>query len=199
MADSLIRLTISIQPPTIRVMSKAASQRGQTAVHAVVERVRTALDPQWIPRIYRDGILMERTRRYELKARPIKNSVEIGYTLLGIELKIGRRRLMVPDWATARYLSVFARIGLEAVAVPYDITRISSLADELESAWQRMMVLAEHYTQTRSARFTALVKSQLIRHLRHELTMLGAGQPYPPFATSTKVYRRRESATADSP
>jgi uncharacterized membrane protein YccC len=116
--------------------------------------------------------------------------------LLGIELKIGHRRLMAPDWATARYLSVFARIGSQAVAVPYDITRMSRLADELESAWQRMMMLAEHYTQHRSARFTALVKSQLIRDLREELASLGAGQPYPQFATSTRVYRRRESAAA---
>jgi len=179
-------------------MSQAAVKRGQTTVYDVVERVRTALDLQWVPRIYRDEILTERTRRYELKAQVPKRPVEIGYTLLGIELKIGQRRLMVPDWATARYLSVFARIGLHAVAVPYDITRISSLADELESAWQRMMMLAEHYTQNRSARFTALVKSRLIRHLRDELTKLGAGQQYPQFATSTKVYRRREPAAAGS-
>jgi hypothetical protein len=174
-------------------MSKAAVKQVHMTVHDVVERVRAALNSEWVPRIYRDEILTGRTRRYELKAQAIKGSVEIGYTLLGIELKIGQRRLMAPDWATARYLSVFARIGLEAVAVPYDITRISSLADELESAWQRMMMLADHYTQNRSARFTALVKTQLIRHLRDELTALGAGQQYPQFASSTKVYRKRMS------
>lgn len=179
-------------------MNTATVKRERETVREVVERVKAALDRQWIPRLYRDEILVGRTRRYELKAPATKNPVQISYTLLGIEVKIGHRRLMVPDWATARYLSVFARIGLQAVAVPYDITRISHLADELESGWQRMMMLAEHYTQMRSTRFTALVKSRLIRHLREELTSLGAGQPYPPFATSTRVYRRRESTTASA-
>jgi hypothetical protein len=179
-------------------MSKAATKPSQATVHDVVEQVRATLDIQWITCIYRDEILAERTRRYELKAQASKIPVEIGYTLLGIELKMGRRRVMMPDWATARYLSVFARIGLEAVAVPYDITRVSSLADELESAWQRMMMLAEHYAQNRSARFTSLVKSQLIWLLRDELTTLGAGQQYPQFSTSTKVYRQRESAASGS-
>lgn len=179
-------------------MNETAVKREQATVHDVVEQVKATLDLQWIPRLYRDEILSGRTRRYELKAPATRGPVEISYTLLGIELKIGRRRLMAPDWATARYLSVFARIGLQAVAVPYDITRISSLADELESAWQRMMMLAEHYTQQRSVRFTALVKSQLIRDLREELASLGAGQPYPQFAASTRVYRRRASTAAGS-
>lgn len=162
----------------------------QPTIHEVAERVRATLGEQWIPRIYGEHILTGRTRRYLLGASNHKGAVEINYTLLGIELKIGRRRLLVPDWATARYLSVFARIGVDAVAVPYDITRISSLADELESSWQRMMMLAEHYSEQRSARFTARVKSRLKARLREELTALGAGRPYPEFATSTKVYRR---------
>jgi hypothetical protein len=157
----------------------------------VVERIKAALDLHWIPRIYRDQILTGRTRRYELRVPANQNQVEIGYTLLGIELKIGHRRLLVPDWATARYLSVFARVGVDAVAVPYDITKVSSLADELESAWQRMIMLADHHTQERSARFTALVKSRLIREVREAVAALGAGERYPKFDTNTKVYRRR--------
>ncbi len=69
--------------------------------------------------------------------------VVIQHTLLGVELKLGRKRLLCPDLATARYLSVFARIGCQDVAVPYDITKISHLADELESSWYRMLLLAD--------------------------------------------------------
>ena len=69
--------------------------------------------------------------------------VEIQHTLLGVELKLGRKRLLCPDLATARYLSVFARLGCQDVALPYDITKISQLADELESSWYRMLLLAE--------------------------------------------------------
>ena len=53
--------------------------------------------------------------------------------MLGIELKVANRRLLCPDLATARYLSVFARLGCDVIAVPYDITQISRIADELES------------------------------------------------------------------
>ncbi len=90
------------------------------AVAAEVERL---LAEQQIAIIYRDHILTMRTRKYELKAATKPAVVEVLHTLLGIELKIGKRRLLCPDLATARYLSVFARLGVEAVAVPYDITQ----------------------------------------------------------------------------
>ena len=48
------------------------------------------------------------------------------------------------------YLSVFARAGCEEVAVPYDITRVSLFADELESSWHRMLLLADHEAAQRT-------------------------------------------------
>ena len=69
-------------------------------------------------------------------ARARENQAEIQYTLLGIELKVGKRRFACPDLATARYMRVFARIGCREFAVPYDITQISAAADELETSWQ---------------------------------------------------------------
>ena len=157
------------------------------AIAAEVERL---LGEQQIAVIYRERIMPMRTRKYELKAPTKPVLVEVLHTLLGIELKIGKRRLLCPDLATARYLSVFARLGLDAVAVPYDITQISRLADELESAWFRMLTLAEHLTAGRSVRLRSLVRSYLVSNQRSEITNLGAGTIRPDFIQNTRQRRR---------
>ena len=156
----------------------------------LVAEIKRLMNGQTIAALYRDRILTLRTRRHELKAPTKTVPVEVLHTLLGIELKIGKRRLLCPDLATARYLSVFARVGVEAVAVPYDITQISRLADELESAWYRMLTLAEHLTVERSARLRSLVRAHLIADQRSEITQLGAGAARPQFNQNTKQRRR---------
>jgi hypothetical protein len=115
--------------------------------------------------------------------------IEVLHTLLGIELKIGNRRLLCPDLATARYLAVFARLGCERIAVPYDITQISSIADELESSWQRVMLLADHHTLERSERLRARVKRRLTEEERARVTEYGAGARYPKFNQKTRQRR----------
>jgi hypothetical protein len=92
------------------------------------------------------------------------------HTLFGIELLVGKRRLICPDLATARYLSVFARLGCQQVAVPYDITRISRIADQLESAWHQMMLLVDHLAGT--GRLRAAAKRELIEGLQREIAAL---------------------------
>jgi hypothetical protein len=136
--------------------------------------------------IYRDKILTQRTRRYELRAHPKNKQVEVLHTLLGIELKIGNRRLLCPDLATARYLAVFARLGCDRVAVPYDITQTSRIADELESGWHRLMLLAEHFTVGRSVRLRALVRRRLLDDTREMVNTLGAGSRFPQFNQKTR-------------
>ena len=106
-----------------------------------------------------------------------ENKAEILYTLLGIELKVGRRRFSCPDLATARYLRVFARIGCRDFAIPYDISQISAIADELETSWQRCLLLIEGKPQTR----TSLVKA-----LRTEINAYGPGDAMPLFDRETK-------------
>src|SRR5688500_20172485 len=81
-----------------------------------------------------------------------QNEAQILHTLLGIELKVGRRRFECPDLATARYMRVFARLGCRDFAIPYDITTISTLADELETAWQRTMLILETHAADSSDR-----------------------------------------------
>src|SRR5256714_8898314 len=111
---------------------------------------------------------------------------QIHHTLLGIELKVGRRRMLCPDLATARYLSVFARIGCRAVAIPYDITKISTIADELDSCWHRMLLISDRLTADRNAAFRARIRRQLIGKVRNEIARAGAGPRVPEFKQSTK-------------
>jgi hypothetical protein len=144
----------------------------------------------WLPRIYRDRILKMRTRAYEFPALAKNAAPQIDHTLLGIELKVGRRRMLCPDLATARYLSVFARIGCKAAAIPYDITKISHVADELESSWYRILLLADESTRQRPETFRARMRRLLIERVRDEITQAGAGARAPEFARSTKQRQR---------
>ena len=144
-----------------------------------------------ITTIYRDKIRSQRTRQYELRAPAKKASVEVLHTLLGIELKVGNRRLLCPDLATARYLSVFARLGCDLIAVPYDITQISRIADELESSWHRMMLLIDHLTEGRSERLRSVVRKRLIGETRSAIGSLGAGSRFPEFNQPKRQPPRR--------
>jgi hypothetical protein len=151
----------------------------------IVAELNQQLGEQSITVIYRDRILTQRTRSYQLRAPQRKMRVEILHTLLGIELKVGSRRLLCPDLATARYLSVFARLGCEAVALPYDITHVSCLADELESSLQRTMLLIEHLTLDRGDRLRRSVVRGVFRDIRERIGALGAGTKFPNFNQKT--------------
>jgi len=156
-----------------------------TSTTAYLEQICNQLGDAWLPRIYRERILKMRTRAYEFPLIPKGVSPEIQHTLLGTELKVGRQRLLCPDLATARYLSVFAPIGCPAVAIPYDITKVSHAADELESSWHRMLLLADSVTDGRSSAFRARLRRLLIGRVRDEVTEGGAGQRRPEFKQST--------------
>ena len=154
------------------------------------EEIMALLAECWLPRIYRDRILQMRTRAYHFDA-PLRSShVEIQHTLLGVELKVGRRRYLCPDLATARYLSVFARAGCKDVALPYDISQVSCIADELESAWQRMLLLVDsNADKMTTSASRARTRGQLIARLRAEIGEAGAGAEVPEFKQSTRQRR----------
>jgi hypothetical protein len=151
-----------------------------------VQNIQEQLGETWLPRIYRERILKLRTRSYQFENAKPSERVVIQHTLLGVELKVGRRRLLCPDLATARYLSVFARLGCKAVAVPYDITKISHLADELESSWYRMLLLVEQEARTESTRFRGRLRGLLLAKIRTEIEEAGPGARVPEFRQSTK-------------
>lgn len=155
-------------------------------VEESVQKIQEQLGDTWIPRIYRERILKLRTRSYHFETATPAARVVIQHTLLGVELKIGRKRLLCPDLATARYLSVYARLGCKDVAVPYDITKISQLADELESSWYRMLLLVEQEANAQSASFKGRLRGLLLAKIRTEILEAGAGARVPEFRQSTK-------------
>jgi hypothetical protein len=152
--------------------------------------IEATMGDAWLPRIYRDRILKMPTRAYEFPALPKNAAPQIHHTLLGIELKVGRRRMLCPDLATARYLAVFARIGCRAAAIPYDITKISHVADELESSWYRMLLLGDESTRQRAEAFRARLRRLMIGRVRDEITQAGPGARAPEFSRSTKQRQR---------
>jgi hypothetical protein len=167
---------------------EGGKQKAASAASFVSEIINE-LDEVWPGRLYRERILSLRTRSHQLNVPARTNTVEIQHTLLGVELKAGKRRILCPDLATARYLAVFARAGCSEVAVPYDITQISRLADELESAWHRMLLLVEHVAGERSEQFRSRLRTLLVNEARREITEAGAGSAIPKFNQNTKQRR----------
>ena len=149
-------------------------------------RIRAELKSAWLPDIYRERVRKTRTRAYGFEQLKPKARTEIQHTLLGVELKVGSRRLLCPDLATARYLSVFARAGCDQIAVPYDITRISQLADELESSWHRMLLLVDHLAAQKSETFRNRIRQVLLATIRDEVAKAGPGASVPEFKNSTR-------------
>jgi hypothetical protein len=170
-----------------RAAKSARAVRGED----IAAEISRQLADQSIAAIYRDKILSQRTRQYELRAPQKSSTVEVLHTLLGIELKIANRRLLCPDLATARYLSVFARLGCDVIAVPYDITQISRLADELESSWHRTMLFVQHFTAGRSERLRVVVRRRLLEDARSQIVELGAGAKFPQFNQKTRQRPRK--------
>lgn len=158
------------------------------SLEALAAQIKETLGEAWLPRFYRERILPLRTRAHRLPTTPTPKpeQVNVQHTLLGVELKIGRRRMSCPDLATARYLATFARAACPDVAVPYDISRISQLADELESGWQRMLLLVEHLASARNKAYRTRLRNALIADARREIEEAGAGTLIPQFNQNTK-------------
>jgi hypothetical protein len=156
----------------------------------IADRIKEQLNENWLPQIYREKIRTLRTRSFTLGVPSRENRVEIQHTLLGVELKVGNKRLSCPDLSTARYLQVFARIGCEEIAIPYDITKISTLADELESSWQRTLLLFDEATKEKVASAKGRLRSALIKEIRAEIAEIGAGEKIPQFKQTTKQRAR---------
>jgi hypothetical protein len=169
-------------------VSRSSSSRPVSA-DALAKEIESQLGDAWLSRIYRELILKMRTRSFEFPSINKYSSPQIQHTLLGIELKIGRRRVLCPDLATARYLAVFARIGCKVVAIPYDITKVSQAADELESSWQRMLLLSDQVAAERTTAFRARLRGLLVGKVRNEIAEAGAGERMPEFK---EIKRRRD-------
>lgn len=166
--------------------AKQRSTGGKVASRDLLEELRRRMGNDLVSAIYRERVKPLRTRSFDLKPVPRGAEVAVMNTLLGIELKIGRRRILCPDQATARYLAVFARLGVESVAVPYDITQIAKLAGDLEEAFSRMLFVASSAAANRTDRVRTRVVNSLLRLERDDIVALGAGPAVPEFNQNTR-------------
>ena len=152
----------------------------------IAAEIRIKLADEWLPVIYEKKIRTQRTRAVSIDVPERENKAHIQYTLLGIELQVGKRRFPCPDLAAARYMRVFARVGCREFAIPYDITKISVAADELETAWQRSLLMLDKAAGLRSSRSLSQLRAKLIRSMRESLTKVGPGDAMPLFDRETK-------------
>lgn len=152
----------------------------------LISTIASDLGDEWLPKVYADKVRTQRTRSISIEVPLRENQCLIQHTLLGIELKVGPRRFACPDLATARYMRIFARIGCRAFAIPYDITRISAAADELETSWQRSLILLTEYTSEATVKGVSLLRSKLIKAMRIELADIGPGDLMPKFDRRTR-------------
>lgn len=151
----------------------------------IISEIRERLGDEWLPSIYAGKVRTQRTRSYDLDVPAKENHAEILHTLLGIELQVGKKRFACPDLSTARYLRVFARFGCTRFAVPYDITRISALADELETSWQKTILSAAEKAKDRSPQTANRTRRRVLNLLKIEIEEIGAGDPIPEFRQTT--------------
>ena len=89
--------------------------------------------------LYSREVDRQRTRLVALPGR--KCTPRIVYTFLGFELKAGRKRIACPDMGTARYLKIFAEIGMPSIRIPYDPTQTGRLLPELEGCLEKIKEL----------------------------------------------------------
>lgn len=155
----------------------------------IAAEIKEKLSDEWLPTIYREKVRTQRTRAHRLEVARRENRALIQHTLLGIELKVGNKRLACPDLSTARYLQIFARFGCQEVAVPYDITKISTLADELESSWHKSLLLLEAAVKDKTPSVKGRMRGALIKEMRDEIEKIGAGSLMPEFKQTTKQRR----------
>lgn len=151
-----------------------------------VTKIRQEIGPYWIPDIYVNRIRPLRTRSFEMEIPERENRPEIVETLLGWELKVGRLRIACPNIATARYLQVFARIGCGKVAVPYDITAIPLITDDLEQYWLNTVAAIDSHSSRESPQQKGKIRASVIRAMREGIEKAGAGELMPLFNRSTK-------------
>jgi len=69
------------------------------------------------------------------------------------------------------------------------VGRARQALDELESAWHRTLLLAEHVSSSATDRVQSLVRSRLIALTKSEVEALGAGSHRPTFTQHTRQRR----------
>ncbi len=129
------------------------------------DRKRVA-DVRQLKRIYLDEVVTERNRSIALWGR--KCQPQIIYTLLGYEVKAGKKRITCPDTVTARYLSLFSELGLDSVRLPYDPTVTARILPQLEAVMEAIkeQVRTQEPDQRRAQKVLRATYSSARRHIK---------------------------------
>jgi len=122
-------------------------------------------------RCYRERILTVKTRKIDLLGR--KCEPQIMYTFLGFEVKLGPKRLTCPDLTTARYLSVFGKLGAKSIEIPYDPSQTARLVPLIEASMQKIDDLLESKETERVKQQRSMQRTY--RSLRKRLEEAEAG------------------------
>ncbi|MBK7934396.1 MAG: hypothetical protein IPK01_13095 [Acidobacteria bacterium] len=116
----------------------------------VISEIKLGLADEWLPAIYENKVRPGRTRSVHIDVPVRENAAEIQYTLLESELKVSKRRFACPDLAAARYMRIFCEDRIDGFRTAIRHHQTSPLADELETAWHRALLLSEEKSQTLS-------------------------------------------------
>lgn len=125
--------------------------------------------------IYRDQVIPRQTRRVPLFGHPCRGRIQ--KTLLGYELYMGPGphlkavRKTCPDLTTARYLIIFARLGLPSVLIPYNPMETLEILPELEAAFAEIQASARRQAERVGrpelyAYYLRRIFNHLSRHIR---------------------------------
>jgi len=98
----------------------------QTAIQEEIEK---------LGRTYGEEVLSGPTRVVSLPGR--KCEPRILNTFLGFELQVAQKRITCPDMSTARYLRIFAEVGMPSVRVPYDPSLTTGVLPQLEQSLKK--------------------------------------------------------------
>jgi len=119
-----------------------------------------------LKKIYADKVVIERNRSISLWGR--KCQPQIIYTLLGYEVKAGKKRITCPDTVTARYLSLFSALALESVPLPSTLTVTASILPEPEAIMESIKedIRARESDQKNAQKLLRATYSSARRHIR---------------------------------
>ncbi len=132
--------------------------KNQTAIQEEIEK---------LGRTYGEEVLSGRTRVVSLPGR--KCEPRILNTFLGFELQVAQKRITCPDMSTARYLKIFAEIGMPSIKAPYDPTLTTCILPQLEQSLKTIKDLLLEENLNRKQHQSKL--RNIYRNIRKNLEM----------------------------
>ena len=132
--------------------------KNQTAIQVEIEK---------LGRTYGKEVLSGRTRVVSLPGR--KCEPRLLNTFLGFELQVAQKRITCPDMSTARYLKIFAEVGMPSIKAPYDPSLTTGVLPQLEQSLNKIKDLLLEENLNRKQHQSKL--RNIYRRIRESLKM----------------------------